>query len=199
MGQCVLVDKVCKRCPLIIRESCFPADLMLLPFDEFDVILGMDWLTVHDAVVNCKRKTIDLRSANDEVVRVESTDLKGVLVIISSMTAQRYVKKGCETYLAYVFDSKETERKLESVLVVCEYSDVFPEELPGLPPVRKVEFGIEIVPGTTPISIASYRMALTELKELKVQLQELMDRGFARPSFSPWGAPILFVKKRTEP
>ncbi|KAK5842666.1 hypothetical protein PVK06_005048 [Gossypium arboreum] len=112
------------------------------------------------------------------------------------MTARRYVKKGCETYLAYVFGSKETERKLESVPVVCEYSDVFPEELPGLPPVREVEFGIEVVPGTTPISIAPYRMALTELKELKVQLQELTDRGFARPSFSPWGAPVLFVKKK---
>ena len=122
--------------------------------------------------------------------------MKGVPAIISSMTAQRYMKKGCETYLAYVFDSKETERKLESVPVVCEYSDVFPEELPGLPPVREVEFGIEIVPGTTPISIAPYRMALTELKELKVQLQELIDRGFIRLSVSPWGAPVLFVKKK---
>ncbi|KAK5772190.1 hypothetical protein PVK06_048467 [Gossypium arboreum] len=82
LGQYVLVDKVCKRCPLIIRESYFLADLMLLPFDEFDVILGMDWLTVHDAVVDCKRKTIDLRSANNEVVRVESIDLKGVSPIL---------------------------------------------------------------------------------------------------------------------
>ena len=80
--------------------------------------------------------------------------------------------------------------------VVCEYPDVFPEELPGLPHVREVEFGIELVPGTTPISIAPYRMAPTELKELKAQLQELTDRGFARPSFSPWGAPVLFVKKK---
>ena len=69
------------------------------------------------------------------------------------MLAQKYVKKGCEAYLAYVLDSKESEKKLESVPVVCEYSDVFPEELSGLPPVREVEFGIELVPGTTPISI----------------------------------------------
>ncbi|KAG8500640.1 hypothetical protein CXB51_002642 [Gossypium anomalum] len=112
------------------------------------------------------------------------------------MLAQKYVRKGCEPYLAYVLDSKESEKRLESVPVVCEYSDVFPEELPGLPPVREVEFGIELVPGTTPISIAPYRMAPTELKELKTQLQELTDRGFARPSFSPWGAPVLFVKKK---
>ncbi|KAG8474911.1 hypothetical protein CXB51_031626 [Gossypium anomalum] len=112
------------------------------------------------------------------------------------MLAQKYVRKGCEAYLAYVLDDKELEKKIESVPVVCEYSDVFPEELPGLPPVREVEFGIELVLGTTPISIAPYRMAPTELKELKTQLQELTDRGFARSSFSPWGAPVLFVKKK---
>ncbi|KAA3484546.1 Gag-Pol polyprotein [Gossypium australe] len=81
---------------------------------------------------------------------------------------------------------------------VCEYPDVFPEELSRFPPVREVEFAIKLVPGTSPISIVPYRMALTELKELKAQLQELTDRGFARPSFSPWGAPVLFVKKKDE-
>ncbi|KAG8491593.1 hypothetical protein CXB51_014776 [Gossypium anomalum] len=168
LGRFVLVDKVCKKCPLIIRDSYFPADLMLLPFDEFDIILGMDWLTVHDAVVNCKRKTIDLRCANNEIVRVESTDLNRMTAIISSMIAQKYVRKGY----------------------------VFPEELPGLPPIREVEFGIELAPSTTPISIAPYHMAPTKLKELKTQMQELTNRGFARPSFSPWGAPVLFMKKK---
>ncbi|KAG8472702.1 hypothetical protein CXB51_034564 [Gossypium anomalum] len=196
LGRYVLVDKVCKKCPLVIRGFCFPADLMLLPFDEFDVILGMDWLTVHDAIVNCKRKTIDLRCVNNEIIRVESTDSNKLPAVISSMLAQKCVRKGCETYLAYVLEDKELEKKPESVPVVCEYPDVFPEELPGLPPVREVEFGIELVPGTTPISIAPYRMAPTELKELKAQLQELTDKGFARPSFSPWGAPVLFVKKK---
>ena len=175
---------------------CVSTALLLLPFDEFDIILGMDWLTLHDAIVNCKRKTIDLRCQNDEIIRIESNDLNGLSAIISSMSAQKYVRRGCEAYLAFVLDSKVTEKKIESVPVVCEYSDVFPEELPGLPPIREVEFGIELVPGTTPISIAPYRMAPTELKELKVQLQELTDKGFARPSFSPWGAPVLFVRKK---
>ncbi|KAA3484414.1 Retrotransposon protein [Gossypium australe] len=93
-------------------------------------------------------------------------------------------------------NAKKTELKIESVPIVCEYSDVFPEELPGLPPVREVEFGIELAPGTAPISIAPYRMAPTELKELKAQLQELTDKGFARPSYSHRGAPVLFVKKK---
>ncbi|KAG8472899.1 hypothetical protein CXB51_034781 [Gossypium anomalum] len=112
------------------------------------------------------------------------------------MSAQRYLRKGYEAYLAYVINTKEVEKKVESVPVVCEFADVFPEELPGLPPVREVEFGIDLIPGTAPISIAPYRMALAELKELKSQLQELTDKGFVRPSFSPWGAPVLFVKKK---
>ncbi|KAA3487309.1 DNA/RNA polymerases superfamily protein [Gossypium australe] len=154
---------------------------MLLPFDEFDIILGMDWLALHDDVVNCKRKTIDLKCLNNEIVRVESNDSNRLPAVIS---------------FAYVIDSKEYEKKVESVPVVCEFSDVFPEELLGLAPIREVEFGIDLLPGTKPILIAPYRMAPTELKELKSQLQELTDRGFARPSFSPWGAPVLFVKNK---
>ncbi|KAA3479918.1 DNA/RNA polymerases superfamily protein [Gossypium australe] len=114
----------------------FPADLMLLPFDEFDVILRMDWLTLHD----------------------------------------RCMRKGCKDYLAYVLDTKVSESKIESVPVVCEYPNVFPEELSGLPPIREVEFAIELVPGTSPISIAPYKMTPTELKELKAYMQELTDR-----------------------
>ena len=80
--------------------------------------------------------------------------------------------------------------------VVCDYVDVFPDELPGLPLQRVVDFGIELHPGTSPISMTPHRMAPIELQELRVQLQELLDKGFIRPSTSPWGAPVLFVKKK---
>nr|GEZ33661.1 putative reverse transcriptase domain, aspartic peptidase domain protein [Tanacetum cinerariifolium] len=80
--------------------------------------------------------------------------------------------------------------------IVFEFLDVFPDELPGIPPVREVEFNIELISGAEPISKAPYRMAPIELKELKDQLQELLERGFIRPSVSPWGAPVLFVKKK---
>ena len=86
--------------------------------------------------------------------------------------------------------------KPEDVPLVQEFLEVFPEDLPGLPPDREIEFIIELIPSTTSISKAPYRMAPSELKELKVQLQELLDKGFIRPSFSPWGAPVLFVKKK---
>ncbi|KAG8485940.1 hypothetical protein CXB51_019280 [Gossypium anomalum] len=175
---------------------CFPADLMLLPFDEFDVILGMDWLTTHDVIVNCRKKFIELKCENGEILRVNSEESDSSFPIISVKSAQKCLRKGYEAYLALVLNTKNPELKIESVPVVCEFPDVFPEELPGLPPVREVEFGIELIPGTTPISIAPYRMAPLELKELKAQLQELTDKGFVRPSSSPWGAPVLFVKKK---
>ncbi|KAA3473842.1 DNA/RNA polymerases superfamily protein [Gossypium australe] len=191
----VLVDRVCKNCSLMIRGYYFLADLVLSLFDEFDVILGMDWLTLHDAVVNCRWKIIELKCENSEILWIDLDESGELPIVIASMSTQRYVRKGCEAYLAYVLNTKVSELKIESVQVVCEYKDVFLEELLGLPLIREVEFGIDLIPGTSPILIALHRIAPTKLKELKAQLQELPDKGFARPSFSPWGALVLFVKK----
>ncbi|KAG8503507.1 hypothetical protein CXB51_001514 [Gossypium anomalum] len=196
LGQYVLVDKVCKNCPLMIQGHCFPANLMLLPFGEFDVILGMDWLTLYDAKVDCKQKILELKCENGEILWVETDESNKLPMVISHMSAQKYMRKGCETYLAYVMNTELPQLKLESVPIVCEFPDVFPDELTGLPPNREIEFAIDLLPGTAPISIAPYRMAPTELKELKAQLQELTDKGFVRRSFSSWGAPVLFVKKK---
>ena len=93
-------------------------------------------------------------------------------------------------------DTTRTDIKIETIPVVNEFPNVFPEDLPGLPPDREVEFTIDVMPGTAPISKAPYRMAPAAMKELKTQLQELLDKGFIRPSVSPWGAPVLFVKKK---
>ncbi|KAA3484045.1 Gag protease polyprotein-like protein [Gossypium australe] len=185
LGKHVLVDKVCRNCPLIIRCHCFSANLMLLSFDEFDLILGMDWLTIQNVLVNCGSKFVELRCVNGDVIRVESGKSDSLPVVISSMVAEKYLRKTYESCLAFVLNTQELEVKIESVPVVCEYPDVFPEELPGLPPVKEVEFGIELAPGTAPISIAPYKIAPLELKELKVQLQEITDKGFARLSHSP--------------
>ncbi|KAL0541244.1 hypothetical protein IC582_021286 [Cucumis melo] len=112
------------------------------------------------------------------------------------MRASKLLSQGTWSILASVVDTREVDVSLSSEPVVRDYLDVFPEELPGLPPHREIEFAIELESGTVPISRASYRMALAELKELKVQLREFLDKGFIRPSVSPWGAPVLFVKKK---
>ena len=103
--------------------------------------------------------------------------------------------EGFLSFLASLRGDEFSISHSETFPVVDEFQDVFPEELPGLAPSREVDFRIEVYPGTDPISIAPYRMAPLELRELKIQLDELMEKGFIRPSTSPWGAPVLFVKK----
>ena len=116
--------------------------------------------------------------------------------MISAATARKMVRKGCEAYLAYVVDKVKAMPSIFDIPTVSDFPDVFPEELPGLPPQREIEVAIDVVPGASPASIAPYRMAPVELKELKLQLQELLEKRFIRPSVSPWGAPVLVVKKK---
>ena len=111
------------------------------------------------------------------------------------MKARRLLIKGCQGYLAHVIDTRVHSEDVQQILVVKEFMDIFLAEFFGLPPKKKVEFSIELTSGTSPISMAPYHMALAELKELKVQLQDLLDKGFTKLSTSPWGAPVLFVKR----
>ncbi|GJT70478.1 putative reverse transcriptase domain-containing protein [Tanacetum coccineum] len=133
-----------------------------------------------------------------------------VLLVLASMVPGCHLQRDCKKNIGAKFichsDKKPTHQGRVFALtqdrppilqpIVSEFQDVFPEELPGIPPIRDVEFNIELIPGAEPISKAPYRMAPIELKELKDQLQELLERGFIRPSVSPWGAPVLFVKKK---
>ncbi|KAL4038252.1 hypothetical protein IC575_001862 [Cucumis melo] len=119
--------------------------------------------------------------------------------LISVLKAEKLLRKGCTAFLAHIVVVQREKLKPEDVPVVKEFLDVFPDDLSGLPPDREIEFTIELLPGTTPISQAPYRMAPSELKELKMQLQELVDKRYIRPSVSPWGAPVLFVKKKDGP
>ena len=116
--------------------------------------------------------------------------------VISVATARTMVRKGCEAYLAYVIDTVKARPSVSDIPTVSDFLDVFPEEFPGLPPQREIEFAIDVVLGATPATITPYRMAPVELKELKLKLQELLEKGFIRPSVSPCGAPVLFVKKK---
>nr|GEY90272.1 putative reverse transcriptase domain-containing protein [Tanacetum cinerariifolium] len=122
------------------------------------------------------------------------------LNIISCVKAQKYLSKGCDVFLAYVTtkeaEDKLEEKRLEDVPIVKDFPEVYPEDLPGISPTRHVEFQIDLVPSAAPVARAPYRLAPSEMKELADQLQELSNNGFIRPNSSPWGAPILFVKKK---
>ena len=115
---------------------------------------------------------------------------------ISCLKAQNLISKVYLYHIVHVRDVDADIPFLESVSIVNEFLDVFPEDLPGIPLKREIDFRIDLLPDTNPISIPPYRMAPAELKELKEQLKDLLDKGFIRPSKSPWGAPVLFVRKK---
>jgi hypothetical protein len=116
--------------------------------------------------------------------------------IISMMKAGRCMKRGYQAYLAYVIEEKAKTRELGEVPVVCDFPDVFPDDLSGVPPDREIEFQIDLVPGAQPVAKVPYRLAPSEMKEFMAHLQDLLDKGFISPSVSPWGAPVFFVKKK---
>ena len=130
----------------------------------------MDWLSKHRAIVDCGQKTIVLRCSDQSEVKVQGIRLGAMSNVIFAMQVRRLMRKGCETFLALILDSERGQVDLEKIPVVGEFPDVFPEELPSIPLEREVDLSIEIVPGTIPMSKAPYRMAPTELKELKSQL-----------------------------
>ena len=166
----VIVNRVYRDCPIRIREYESPGDLIELSFREFDVILGMDWLSRHQVVVGCRMKGVNLRTPSGEEVTFIGERSNHLSNVISAATARTMVRKGCEAYLAYVMDTKKVEPRLSDIPTVSDYLDVFPEEFLGLPPQGEIEFAIDIIPGATPTSITPYRMAPVELKELKLQL-----------------------------
>ncbi|GKD29512.1 putative reverse transcriptase domain-containing protein, partial [Tanacetum coccineum] len=137
---------------------------------DFDVILGMDWLASHRATIDCYARTVIFGNVRQpEFVYHGSSPLKSVK-LISAMKARTLISHGCQGFLASVMDTSLESPNIENLSVVREFADVFPDELPGLPPAREIEFGIELIPGAEPISKAPYRMAPVELKELKEQL-----------------------------
>ncbi|XP_030470573.2 uncharacterized protein LOC115688788 [Syzygium oleosum] len=187
----------CQGCKIIIGGLADIINLAVLAMYDFDVIIGMNWLSKQQANIDCYSKVIQFHPPDRPCYTFVGNGGGPSTSLISALEATRLLQKGCQGFLATIENTtKEDEPKLEDILVVREFPDVFTKELPGLPSKREVEFAIEVVLGIEPISKAPYRMSLTELKELKVQLQELLDKGFIRPSASPWGAPILFVKKK---
>jgi hypothetical protein len=162
-----------------IRGVAFPANLIVMGTQGIDVILGMNWLDKYQAVISCDKRTINLMSPLGEEVVTE-------LVSPEPKTGSCY---------QMAVDSSEAD-PLEIIKIVSEFPDVFPEDLPGMLPERKVEFAIELLPGTAPISKRANRVSGPELVELKKQIDELSEKGYIRPSTSPWAAPVLFVEKK---
>ncbi|GJT72884.1 putative reverse transcriptase domain-containing protein [Tanacetum coccineum] len=175
-GKKVKVDKIIRGCKLELGSSLFTIDLIPLRHDSFDVIVGMDWLSHNKAVIVCHEKVVEIPLVGGEILRVHGERVK------ESTKALK--------------NAKVDEPKISDIFMVREFVEVFPDNLKGLPLQRQVEFRIELIPGVTPVSKSPYHLAPSEMQELSEQLKELQDKGFIRPSHSPWGAPVLFVKNK---
>ena len=169
---------------------------MALDMRDFDVVLGMDWLSHHRVALDCYKKEVKLYRPMKLEVKFRGIRRELFSSMISTMAVQRMLRKGCQGYLAYVVVTGKEGTLVDEIPIVREFPDVFPDDIAGLPLDREVEFTIDLIIGTELISIPPYRMAHVELRELKAQLEELLSKGFIRPSISSWGALVLFVKKK---
>ena len=195
-GDPLVSNRVVRDSRVLIGGQEFPTDLVAFDMRDFDVVLGMDVLSRHRATLYCYKKEAKLHRLGKFEVKFRGICSELSSSMISALAAQRMLHKGCQGYLAYVVETGKEGTLVDEIPVVREFSDVFPDDITCLPPKREVEFTIDLIPWTEPISIPPYRMAPVELRELKAQLEELLSKGFIRPSISPWGAPVLFVKKK---
>ncbi|GJR33547.1 putative reverse transcriptase domain-containing protein [Tanacetum coccineum] len=197
-GKIVGIDTIIWGCTLNFLNHPFNMDLMPVELGSFDVIIGMDWLRRCHAVIVCDEKLVRIPYGNETLIfhgNESNNGRESRLTIISCSKAQEYMAKGCQIFLAQISAKKEEDKsegkQLKDVPIVRDFLEVFPEDLPGLPPARPVEFQIDLIPGAAPVARAPYRLAPSKMKELSEQLQELSDKGFIRPSSSPWGAPVF--------
>ncbi|GKB87782.1 putative reverse transcriptase domain-containing protein [Tanacetum coccineum] len=194
-GKIVSTNIVLRGCTLNLINHLFEIDLIPIELGTFDIVIRMDWLVERDAVIVCGKKEVHIPVKNDVLV-VKGNEGVSRLKVISCIKARKYVEKVSQLFLAHVTEKEPSEKRLQDVHVICDFLEVFPDDLPGLPPPRQVKFKIELVLGAAPVVRVPYRLTSSEIKELSDQLKELSEKGFIRLSSPPWGAPLLFVKKK---
>ncbi|GJV93893.1 putative reverse transcriptase domain-containing protein [Tanacetum coccineum] len=195
-NEIVVMSKVYRDVEIEIDDSVFKIDLIPIVLGAFDIVIGMDWLDRYNANILCSQKLVRVVNPQGWEIIIYRDKRKGEFKLCSMMKARKYMSRGCQAYMAHVIDTNIEKKSAKDVPVVNEFLDVFSEDLLGISPERQVEFQIDLIPGATPIAKNPYRLAPSEMKELMSQFQELLEKGFIRPSSSPWGAPILFVKKK---
>jgi hypothetical protein len=172
-GGRIFTKEVFFHVPVSLAGYEFPTNMIVIKGQDVDVILGMNRLAQNKAIINADQRSIQLSHGQEVKLSIPVS----ILVKVPGQVFEAVVQE------------------IQDIPVVCGFPDVFPEDLPGLPLERDVEFVIELKPNTTPISRRLYRMPPNELAELNTQLQDLLEKGFIRPSSSPWGCPPIFVKK----
>ncbi|XP_015968262.1 uncharacterized protein LOC107491863 [Arachis duranensis] len=190
--QMVMTRSGCRQVGFKLESRDFVHDLICLPMVRLKMILGFDWLSKNRVSLDCFERSIQFMPEGENgAVVAEGYFQNSVMVHCSG--------EECQGYILLATNVLGDNQKLNQISVVRDFSEVFPEDIPEFPPQRKIEFGIELVPGARPVSIVSYRMASIELAELKTHLEELLNKRFIRLSVSLWGVPVLqsdFVKNK---
>ena len=174
----VRTSSLCARCPVEVEGRKYRVNLICLPLQELEVILGMDWLSTNRVLINCREKKLLFPNTEEPE-------------LVSSQGVMKELHDDAQCYMIFTHLEVDGGKMTSVIPVVQDFEDV-----PGLPPHREVEFSIDLVPGIGPVSMAPYRMASAELVEFKKQIKELNAKQFIRPSTLPWGAPVLLVKKK---
>ncbi|XP_043710289.1 uncharacterized protein LOC122659218 [Telopea speciosissima] len=185
-GSKVELSMIYDPCPVRVCNHGLEASLIVLDMKDFDVILGMDWLSIHGVNLICSERKILFKPKEGEEFMFKGIRReKPKKAIISALQVQKLLDEGCQYYLASMVDTEAKVKPLEEINVAKDFLDVFPEDLTWLPSDSETEFMIDLVPGAASVSKAPYRMAPTELKEIQEQLKDLLKKGFIRPSVSP--------------
>ncbi|XP_052116489.1 uncharacterized protein LOC127746638 [Arachis duranensis] len=179
----------CRLVAFKFEDRDFMHDLICLPMVWLEMILGFDWLSKNQVLLDCFKQTIRFMPERENgAVVAMGYYLNSVIVHCSG--------EECQGYILLAANAMGDAQNLDQIPVVRDFPEVFPEDIPEFPPQREIEFAIELVPRARPVSIALYRMAPIKLAELKTQMEELLNKRFIQPSVSPWGALLLLVKKK---
>jgi hypothetical protein len=190
------VNEMVKSCLIDMNGLNTRADLNILPLGSYDCLIGMDWLDPHHALLDCHKKTFTCLDEEGNQRKVQGIPREVTVREISALQLKKCYRRGCQIFAAHMEETpKEKVPNLENYAAMKEFEDVF-KEVPGLPPRRNIDFSIDLMPGVAPVSKTPYRMSTLELKELQMHLEEILKKGYIRLSVSPWGAPVLFVKKK---
>jgi hypothetical protein len=190
------VTELVKSYPVDMKGLSTKAELNILPLGSYDCLIGMDWLDQHHALLDYYNKEFACLDEEGNRKIVQGIPRAVVVREISAMQLKKCYKKGCQLFAAHV--GKMPKDKVSSIKdheVLKDFEDVFQEVL-GLPLKRDIDFSINFMPGAAPVSKSPYRMSTPELKELQLQLEYLLKKGYIHPSMSPWGASVLFMKKK---
>jgi hypothetical protein len=189
------VNEMVKSCPMDMNGLNTREDLNILPLGSYECLIGMDWLEKHHAILDCHNKTFTCLDEEGNLRTMQGIPREIIFREISTLHLKKCYRKWCQLFAAHMeVTPKDRLSNIEDYAVLKEFEDVF-KEIPRLPSKRDIDFSINLMSGTTPISKTPYRMSTPELKELQMQLEEFLKKGYICPSVSPWGALVLFVKK----